>query len=352
MNIVKVTAVVVLSALASGALAAQRTFVRSNGSDLNNCSLTQPCRTFGTALVHTNSGGEIVVLDSAGYGYVSVTKSVSIIAPPGIHAGISVASGNGIDIPTAGIKVILRGLSISGQGGIHGVYVTGDNELTVERCDVGGMTGSGIFLDSVTGTAQIRDVTAHDNGLNGIFFAGAAVGTLENVRLERNGLAGLSIFDGSRVSVKSSVIARNLRGIDVGNFNSGVTTSVHGSELQISHSGQRGILATASAGDTRVRLMNSIVDFNAAAGIALLSTGTDGDVRATLVGNTFGGNGQYSIYVDQGIGGLADATLGRNAFADPEANARGPNGGTYLSDGANTLEVNTFSNMTDATIKF
>ena len=43
----------------------------------------------------TDSGGEIVVLSSGGYGPVLINKSVSIIAPEGIYAGISVFSGSG-----------------------------------------------------------------------------------------------------------------------------------------------------------------------------------------------------------------------------------------------------------------
>ena len=63
---------------------AQRTFVSPSGADgntVNNCSLQAPCRSFGAAITITNTGGEIIVLDSAGYGPVAVTKSVSIRMP-------------------------------------------------------------------------------------------------------------------------------------------------------------------------------------------------------------------------------------------------------------------------------
>ena len=61
--------------------AAQRTFVASNGVDTNPCTVTLPCRGFTAALLLTNAGGEIIVLDSAGYGSVTINKAVSIIAP-------------------------------------------------------------------------------------------------------------------------------------------------------------------------------------------------------------------------------------------------------------------------------
>src|SRR5215471_13629595 len=82
----------------SASIAQQRTFVSGGGNDLNACSRTAPCRTFGHAISQTSVGGEVIVLDSAGYGAFTITQAVSIIAPPGIYAGISVFSGDGIDI--------------------------------------------------------------------------------------------------------------------------------------------------------------------------------------------------------------------------------------------------------------
>jgi hypothetical protein len=69
--------------LAGDALAAvQRTFVASTGNDANPCSLAAPCRAFGAAILQTSANGEVIVLDSAGYGPATITQPVSIIAPP------------------------------------------------------------------------------------------------------------------------------------------------------------------------------------------------------------------------------------------------------------------------------
>ena len=54
--------------------AAQRTFVSAGGVDNPNCSLAAPCRSFASAIAATLSGGEVIVLDSAGYGPVTITK--------------------------------------------------------------------------------------------------------------------------------------------------------------------------------------------------------------------------------------------------------------------------------------
>ena len=116
-----VAAVAVLVAANFAHAAAQRTFVASNGLPANtafNCSIAKPCRAFSEAIGVTNPGGEVIVLDSAGYGSVTITKSISLIAPSGIYAGISVFSGfDGVTVNAPGAIVVLRGLSINGQGG-------------------------------------------------------------------------------------------------------------------------------------------------------------------------------------------------------------------------------------------
>src|SRR5689334_19511287 len=123
-----------LASVAHDALAAsQRTFVASTGVDTHPCTLAQPCRTFGAALAQTSAHGEIIVIDSAGYGPVTINKSVSIVAPPGIYAGLTVFSGDGITVNAgASDTVVLRGLTINGQGGNEGVVITHAGTVQVE----------------------------------------------------------------------------------------------------------------------------------------------------------------------------------------------------------------------------
>src|SRR5256885_1578486 len=73
-----------------------RTFVSAHGSDANACTLTAPCKTFAAAHAQTSPGGIIDVLDPAGYGAVTITKSITIIGRD--WASILVTSGNGITI--------------------------------------------------------------------------------------------------------------------------------------------------------------------------------------------------------------------------------------------------------------
>src|SRR5215471_19282619 len=62
-----------------------RTFVSGTGSDANPCSLVAPCRSFSGALAQTSPGGEIAVLDTAGFGAVTITHAVSIVNEEGVN---------------------------------------------------------------------------------------------------------------------------------------------------------------------------------------------------------------------------------------------------------------------------
>jgi hypothetical protein len=144
---------------------AQRTFVASNGNDLNSCSLTQPCRGFARAITQTSPGGEVIVLDSAGYGMVTITQSVSIITPTGVYAGISVLTGfDGVTVAAGATdKVALRGLTINGLGGTRGIHVTSGKETYIEDCTVAN-ADLGIEIDGGTAVHIVRAVVRGSKG--------------------------------------------------------------------------------------------------------------------------------------------------------------------------------------------
>jgi hypothetical protein len=85
----------VFLALFAGASQAQiRTFVSGLGDDANPCSRLAPCRTFQVAVNTVTAGGEVVALDSAGYGTFAVfNKTLTVEAPDGVYAGITVPAG-------------------------------------------------------------------------------------------------------------------------------------------------------------------------------------------------------------------------------------------------------------------
>ena len=87
-------------AVLSGTAAAQmvnRTFVASYGNDANDCSFNTPCRNFSGAILKTNEGGEIIALNSAGFGpNLTIDKSISIIVPTGIYGGMTTIFCDGV----------------------------------------------------------------------------------------------------------------------------------------------------------------------------------------------------------------------------------------------------------------
>jgi hypothetical protein len=156
----------IMLAATDAAATAQRTFVASTGADSNttfNCSLVNPCRGFAAAIGVTAAGGEVVVLDSAGYGPVTINKSVSIIAPPGVYAGVTVSSGDGITISAPGATVALRGLSIHGLGGTNGVNYSGSSGAVVllENCDIQGMSGAAVLVTNNTVFSSLKIIVKH-----------------------------------------------------------------------------------------------------------------------------------------------------------------------------------------------
>jgi hypothetical protein len=195
---------VVLAAASGLVFGAQRTFVASTGSDANtvfNCSLVKPCRGFAAAIGVTNANGEVIVLDSAGYGPVTITQSVSIIAPAGIYGGISVFSGHGITINGSAIVVVLRGLTINGLGGDTGIAFAQGAKLTVEECEIANMTGAGINAAAPTSTVTVKNTVMRDSGY------------------------GIAASADSRVTVANSVLANNAIGVFV-TASGGVVTDV------------------------------------------------------------------------------------------------------------------------------
>src|SRR5450755_3987210 len=70
-------------------------FVSSHGTDAAGCGASEtPCRSFQYVIDNIVApGGEITVLDSAGYGAVTITKSLTITNPGGVEAGIIAPSG-------------------------------------------------------------------------------------------------------------------------------------------------------------------------------------------------------------------------------------------------------------------
>ncbi|MEO8673975.1 MAG: right-handed parallel beta-helix repeat-containing protein [Casimicrobiaceae bacterium] len=200
-----------LATPASLAFAAQRTFVSGIGSDSNACSLVAPCRSIAAALLKTAPDGEIILQDSAGYGPVTIAQSVSIVAPPGVYGGISIAAGAGITITGTGINVTLKGLTINGQGGTTGIDFQGaslNSKLRIESVEIANLTGNGITVSAGSSEVLVIDSIIRDTGGVGIEAMGSSTITVDRSRFDRN-VGGIFVHDGPVLFLSNSVIANS-----------------------------------------------------------------------------------------------------------------------------------------------
>ena len=190
-----------------------RTFVATTGSDADPCSRIAPCRTFGAALAQTASGGEIVALDSGGYGTVEIYQAVTIVAAPGVQASISPSSSDAIYVQAGPTDtVVLRNLNLNGQGANYGVHYVRAGSLHLENLTISGFAFYGIQM-SVFGASDlyVADTVIRGNGFGGMYLYSTtgARATFVNTRAEQNGGYGFRAAENVNVYVKDSVSSGN-----------------------------------------------------------------------------------------------------------------------------------------------
>jgi len=311
-------ALTLVSSAVHGALV-QRTFVAANGVDSDPCSIAAPCRSFGTAIGKTVAGGEVIVQDSAGYGIVTITKSVSIIAPTGVYAGISVFGGQtGVTVNGAGIVVALRGLSINGvaAGSGNGIHLVQASRLRIESCVVAGLASTGILHDAAGAELVALDTIVRDNG-TGIAISGDVNVVLDHLRVEHNAGDGLNVSASAavaRLDIRNSVFSHNgLSGVAAFIPSGTALTEVVIEDSAISQNGVDGIFAGGiSGGFLVVTLRRNSIAGNGSAGVSAFSGGGSGVAEVHATENTFLRNLLTQTKAD---GSPVRILLSRNVFA-------------------------------------
>jgi hypothetical protein len=200
---------------------APRTWVSGVGDDINPCSRTAPCKTFAGAISKTAASGEIDTLDPAGYGSLTITKSITVDGEMSGKGGILASGGvNGFVINDSQsgapntVQVILRHLSFDGAGsGADGLRFVSGRRLTVEDCLFFGFTGDGFEIAPSTGTLfniTVRNSSFMRNGTG--IRQGTAIGTLnasyDNVAVNENTGDGM-VVTGGTANISNSVLDSN-----------------------------------------------------------------------------------------------------------------------------------------------
>ena len=318
-----------IAAFDASAAPAQRTFVSGAfGVDSNPCSVTMPCRQFSVALANTQPGGEIVVLDSAGYGTVLINQAVTIVAPPGVYAGISVISPSlaGITINVgAADKVTLRGLTITGISGtlFAGIQFNSGAALYVENVAVSGFNtgGSGIVAGASNALLVVSDSSLRDN-TSGLVTGNSVTAltlSVERTTFERNG-TGANIRGNTTGEIRGSRVTDGSNGVFAGQ--AGFAATLHVNDCTISNNTASGVAATVSGtSGTAISVVSSQISGN---GTGIAATNSGNTVYAsdtTITRNTTGlaaaspatiVSGGDNRLTDNGANGSFSSTVPKN----------------------------------------
>ena len=248
---------------------ANRVFASARtGNDANACnSILTPCQTLAGAVAQVVAGGEVIILNSGGYGPVTITRGVTIEAPPGVLAFVHPPSGDGLTINAGGSDtVVVRGLTLNG-GAANGITVNSVGALHIENCVISGFA-TGLSM-SGAGQLFVKDTIVRANSVAGVSIAvasGTAAASIDRSRFESNG-TGMKAGAGAIASIRRSVASGNA---------SGLVADGAGAEMDIdaclaANNGTVGIAAGPSGGT--VRLSRSVVTDNAT-GLAQSGSGT------------------------------------------------------------------------------
>lgn len=254
-----------LAAASPAAGQASRTWVSGVGDDANPCSRTAPCKTFAGAISKTAAKGEINALDPGGFGAVTITKAISIVAD-GVEAGVLAAATNGITVNAgANDVVVLRGLDIEGFGtGLKGINFIAGGQLHVDRCTIKGFTQPGINF-APTGNSQlfVRGTMSRGNS-RGILVrstAGAARASIESTSVDGNDSTGIRVQDNADVTLRNVVASGNGQaGLSVGPSAGTANVAIEGSTLA---NNGTGILSGGGGGTAVVRVATTTITGNA-----------------------------------------------------------------------------------------
>jgi hypothetical protein len=264
---------------AEPALAQMHVFLSARGSDSNLCSFTSPCRSFQHAHDVVAPNGEINVLDPAGYGPLTINKSVSIHGYS--VAAISMPSGvSGVIIKAPGAAVTLNGLIIDGAGvGATGILLNAGSSLTIQNCFIRNLLGNGIDIEpslSQAGTfiSVSKTTISNNRSGNAIYIKPTGQGRVQaTVNLsELNGNSRGLFLDGTSAASNATIIATVAESVSADNSNEGfkaISSPGAGSAtIMLFHSVSADNAIGVNAVSAVVRLANSMLTGNGEAWLA------------------------------------------------------------------------------------
>ena len=275
-----------------------RSFVSATGLDTNACTLAAPCRSFLGAYNKTNAGGEIDVLDTAGYGPLTITHAISIVNDGGTASVLIPSGGIGFTINATGSDAIsLRGLTFEGAGvGLAGIQFNTGQSLTVKNCVIRHVSGDGItFTSSISSSLFVSDTLLADSGGGIALTPIVPIGTPTILavinRVEVNNSSGDGILLSGAFGSSGIIVANVSESVLSGNA-TGVGVISSAGELQAKVTLFHSVIANNSTGvstngtTATITIAQSAVTGNAGSGWA-----NSGGVIQTYQDNYFNDNG-------------------------------------------------------------
>ena len=250
----------------------QRTFVSAtSGDDTHACSRSAPCRNFAAAMAATAPDGEIVVLDSGGYGAVTVDRPVSIIAPSGVYAGITGFTGAAVTVDAgASANVNIRGLSLNSQGASTGIEFKSGASLHVENCVLNAFPLYGIKDLEALGTLFVLDTTIRNGALNtpasaaGIYVGNSTTDVyafIDSTRVDSY-YVGVLAADHAKVTMRKSSSSNNQLGVVAQSVSAGFAyVTVSDCSINFNNDGLMAGLDGGSVGGA-ISVSNSVISYS------------------------------------------------------------------------------------------
>ena len=273
-------AATVFTVLSTAALSQTRTWVSGTGDDLNPCSRTAPCKTFASAINKTGTNGEINCLDSAGFGTVNITKSITIDCHSE-HGGVLAANTNGVIVNGVNIVVTLRGLVIQSTNTLTGngiriinAAAVNIDDTIIENFGGTGTNGRGIVIETSGIGVRVNVTDSHlynnnNHGIHSFPTAGSVFLTVDNVNIERGGASAIQLRQNTTANINDSNLSSHTVGAGVVAETSSVIANVSNSLLGDNAHG----VINGSTSAATMRLYGNTITGNSINGL-LVSSGS------------------------------------------------------------------------------
>jgi hypothetical protein len=196
---------------------------------------------------------------------VNIDRSISLIAPTGIYGGITVFTGDGVLINTAGVDVTLKGLTINGMGGAQGVSFIHGASLRIQDSAISSLTANGVNAVAPNSKVFVTNTALRQNQGSAVYLEGTVTAVIDGVRAESNGY-GIYARSGPSVEVRNSTAADNANGGFTGEAASATTSMMVSNSSALRNA--NGIHMIVIAGQMlNMTVLDSVLEGNAYCGI-------------------------------------------------------------------------------------